>query len=512
MRTALEQLQEEVTLLKLDDSLLFLNRLLAASREDTPDPQLQPILRARKAGVPAFFVHFLTKQLLLHASNLGLYPLNGHRFLCLMDLYFKMDDPICTDPNWPTADPSGFFERTLGKQIPPQSRNLLQKFGLALGLFRDAGVVRAPNDSYDIRADIENALGVSVEQFMGMGLLGSALAKWTLLGQPCRGTFDHMYLVEAYRQGINLCVPEVLSQFLLRVACDRDAFRTMCDSNPLYRATDARYSPFEFNPLARFPVTDVGGGRFVTADPDLLIERSTFGLFYDLFERDGKHFSQRFGYVFDKFVGDLLGSVCPTNLLWWEADTTGLKPKNPGKVADWAFRGRTHTVLFECKSLRPSLELLTYGSDKKICELRQRVVEALTQLAKHSATIQAGRWAAYGFKPMPTIGVVVTYGQIQTVNGPFTRRRIAKDLASSQMKQIPHIVLSLEEFDSVIRLVELGHPLDEVIATLAAIEGSFNPLQRYAAELKDHAISTFTYKKGKAFLDSVATVEQPPQT
>ena len=110
MATALERLQEMVSLLILDDSLLFLNRLLAASRREHPDPALEPVLNARKARAPAFVIHFLAKQLLLHSSNLGLHPLNDARFLRLLDLYFQLEDPICSDPTWSTADPSGFFE------------------------------------------------------------------------------------------------------------------------------------------------------------------------------------------------------------------------------------------------------------------------------------------------------------------------------------------------------------------------------------------------------------------
>lgn len=216
--------------------------------------------------------------------------------------------------------------------------------------------------------------------------------------------------------------------------------------------------------------------------------------------------------MFDKVVGDLLGTVCGRDALWWEADAGRPKPKNPGKVADWAFRGATHTVLFECKSLRPSLELLTYGSDESVCEVRRRVVAALTQLAGHAATIRAGRWASHGLPPRPTVGVVVTYGRIQTVNGPFTRRRIAADLAAAGVDPVPHVVLSLEELDHAVRLAELGQPLDGVIAALAAADDSFDPLQRFEEVFRGRrAISTFAYEKGTAFMDGVGAAERPPR-
>jgi hypothetical protein len=509
MSTTLERLRDELSVLKLDDSLLFLNRLLAAARADTPDPTLEPVLRARNARAPAFVVHFLAKHLLLNASNLGPYPLDGRRFLRLMDLYFRLDDPISSDPDWPTADPTGFFERMLAQQIPPQRRDLLQHYGLGLGLFRDVGVVRTPTHPYGLRADIEGALGMSVETFMAMGFLCSGLQRASLNGVPCQGTFDHMYLAEANIQGLGFCRPEVWGRFLPRMACDRDGFRLAC-ADPRYVVRDARYAQFEFNPLLRFPIIDVGGGRFVTVDPHLLAERTTLGLFYDLFERDGVAFSERFGYVFDRFVGNLLGSVCPAESLWWEADTTRPKPKNAGKVADWAYRGNTHTILFECKSLRPSLELVTYGSEEGVRATRGRIVSALEQLIRHAGTIQTGTWAGHGLVPGPVVGVVVTYGRIQTMNGPFMRRRIAEDLAGRNLVPIPHVVLSLEELDHVVRLVELGHPLDEVIAALASAEESFDPLRQFAPAFEgQRAISTFGYDRGQRFMDNVVAGNVP---
>jgi hypothetical protein len=502
IKTPLERLRHELSLLKLDDALLFLNRLLASSRADTPDPDLEPILKARKVGAPAFIIHFLAKQLLLNASNLGLYQLDGPKFHRLMDLFFKLDDPIVGDPKWPTADPTGFFERMLAQQMPSQHRNILQHLGLGLGLFRDMGLIQTL-EAYDIRTEIETALEMSVEEFMAMGFLCSALQTATHNGRRCQGTFNHLHLVEANFQGLRFCRPELWERFIPLIACDRTKFRQICDDSQ-YKVRDARYTQFEFNPLIRYPILDVGGSRYIAVDPNLVIERTTLGLFYDLFERDGLEFSSRFGYVFDRFVGNLLGSVCPSESLWWEADGSRQKPKNVGKVSDWVYLGKSTTVLFECKSLRPSLELVTYGSDESVQTTRRRIVSALEQLIGHANSIQNGKWVAHGLKPKPAVGVVVTYGRIQTVNGPFMRQRIAQDITDKGLAPIPHVVLSLEDLDHVIRLVELGHALDEVIVKLASAENSFNPLQQYADLFKgQRANSDFSFNRGQRFMDMV---------
>ena len=505
----IERLRDEISALRLDESLLFLNHLLAVGRGETIDPACDRLLRARNASAPPFIIHFLAKQLLLYGSNLGPYPLDGRRFHRLMDLYFQLDDPICSDPNWPNADPSGFFERMLAQQLPSQGQVSFQPYGLGLGLFRDVGSVLVDTQSYDIRADIERELEMPFADFIAMGLLCSCAPEFTQNGYRCRGTFRPTYFAQANVQGFTFSQQDRWGPFLQRVSCDRDNFRRVYHSNLLYQAQDTRYIPFEFNPLRRFPVIDVGSGRYIAVDPHLLAERTTLGLFYDLFERHGTNFSHRFGSVFDRFVGNLLESVCPTDSLWWEADTNRPKPKNPGKVADWAYRGTAYTVLFECKSLRPSLELLTYGSDEHVRATRKRIVDALEQLIKHNASIQTGMWTTYGLPPAPVLGVVVTYGRIRGANSPFMQPRIAQDLADRHLAPIPYVVLSIEELDHVIRLVELGHQLDNVLLDFATGEPSFDLIQRYASAFTGQQgpnISAFSYSRGLQFMNGLHPV------
>lgn len=504
--TALESLKREIGNLKLDDALLFLNRILAAGREMNSDPELEPVLRARSGRAPAFFVHFLAKQLLLEASVLGVNLLDGSRFVRLMDRYFELEDPISEDPTWPTADPSGFLERFLSQQIAAQRRDYIQQFGLGLRLFRDVGPVQAQNATYDIGADLEKELGMPIEEFMALGQCCSAAQQAVYFGLPRRGTFTGKLFDILVSQGHKFPRPDVWPRFLSRVSADRDCFRQVC-ARPQYQVRDARYTQFEFNPLARYPVSKLDADRYIAVDPLLIYERTTFGLFYDLFERDGLPFSNRFGYVFDRFVGNLLESACPKESLWWEADQTRPKPKNPGKVADWAYQGNQSLVLFECKSLRPSLELVTYGLEESLQKVRKRIVSAVTQLTEHADSIRAGKWMMAGLHPpKAALGVIVTYGHINTANGKFTRDRVNEALAAGGVQPIPFVVLSIEDLDQVIRLVELGNPLDQVVTTLTAAtaEGSFNPLQRYTTTFEgQRSSSNFSFDRSKELIEQI---------
>lgn len=504
MMTDLEAIQDEMTSLKLDDSLLELNHILSVSVRRTVDPVLEKKIAGMNIRPPAHIVHFLAKQLLLNASNLGHRVLNWPTFIRLMDLAIRLGDPILHDPDWKDADPTGFFERILAQQIPSQAIIPIQKYGLALALFRDVGVVEWPK-RYDLKAEIEAELGISVEQFMAMGFACLSFQQASSNGHKCMGTYTCMMLAEAFVQGVTVCVPEVWNSVLPKIACDREAFRETA-RKALYRVSAAHFAQFEFNPLHRFPIIEVQPDHFVAVDPYLIIERTTLGLFYDLFERAGRDFTTPFGHAFDRLIGQLLGSVCPTESLWsateWEMKQFKSKPDH-GKIGDWVFVGSTCIVLFECKSLRPTLELTTYGSDDSVQKVVDRIASALEQLIDHNSSIQAGQWEAEGLPRGQAVCVVVTYGRISTINGPFTRKRIHQRLSDKGLDVPPFVVLSLEELDIVVRLVETGKRLDDIILTLSGREPSFNILRAFEDDLKDGAVSSFAFDKANAFLDRI---------
>jgi hypothetical protein len=498
----LKRIQDEVGRLKLDDSLLFLNRVLCASR----DRNLK--FEAAKVTIPVFphIVHFLTKQLVLHASNLGIRTMTWDDFRRLNEMCVDLDDPIQHDPNWKYADPTTFFLRLFAQQLVPQERNMIQKYGLALGLFRDVGLVEWPKP-YDLRSEIEAELGMTLEQFMGMGHVTFALRAAGPPGKKCLGTFTPIMLAEAFQQGITLCTPEVWTPFLERVSCDAERFRRVAESED-YKVHESLFEQFGFNPLRRFPIINVGESRYLAVDPELIVERVTLGLFYDLFERNRTQFTQRFGHAFDQFIGRSLESAFPRDRLWSAAEWEQRAGKREQKIklSDRAYLGDNLTVLIECKSRRPSLELTTYGNEESIASLANGIAEAVAQLVRHSQDINEGRWDCFGRHKRPTVGVVVTYGKFFTVNGPWARKRIRQILKHKGLQPIQYVVLSFVEWDMVMRLVELGHSLDTLIESLAKDENSFDPLHRYySEELKECAVSASTLRRGKEFMDGIVT-------
>jgi hypothetical protein len=499
----LAEIQNEVRSLKLDDSLLFLNHLLGVHRGFTTNPQLEPEIKAAHPPVLAHVVHFIAKQIILHAPSVGVVTLDWERFQRLTGLCLDLDDPIQNDPEWTNRDPSGFFERLFAQQLGPQNRNVVQKYGIAYGLFHDVGPVEYPIQ-FDLRAEIETELGTGIKAFMQIAQVAFSLRAAQHQNNPCIGTFTSMLFAESFAQGIQVCVPEVWTPFFKRVACTPEEFRQIAQQ-PEYQVTSSDFDQFSFNPLWRFPVINLGQDRFLAVDPELVIDRVTFGLFYDIFERDRTNFATRFGHAFNKYVGQLLGAVIPATKLWsaaaWEQCNPGLTSKS-GKLCDWAVLGAESTVLIEIKSLRASLPLRTYGDEGSMANLADRLAKAVEQVTVHSQNIQDGKWKDAGLNKGETVGVVLTYGKLNTLNGPSMRKRVKELLGTKGITSIKFVVLSIEQVDMVLRVVEQGHSFDGVIKALAEKE-NFQPLSLYDNELKECAVSSLTMAKARDILDTI---------
>ena len=485
MQVSLQDIRDELGTFHLPSALAFINHVLTVSRGERKDPRLAIRMQELPYPLPVFVCRFLAKQFLLSSSSLGPYRLDWHRLRRLFDMYFDLGDPILTDPGWPDADPSGFFERFLSQQLPPQNLKEMREYGLAFSLFGDS------TPGFDLRGECERVLGVSLDKHMQFGFLCAAVTSAARKG----GVLTHDYLRQAQAVGIDFAVPEVWEPFLNRVACTPERFREV-SRNPAFKLPDDRYATTEFNPLLLHPLIELSPGRFVAPDPRLLVVRTTWGLFHDLFGACGVEFSEQFGEPFSRLVGRLLKSVCPVDALW----TDNHSRETAGRRGDWAFVGPERTVLIECKSARPRLELTSMASEASVEYAATRVAEALEQLMDHDAAIQRGDWRSQALQPGPTVHLVVTFGQFTTVNGAFFRKRMERALAArGRMPTAPYVILGIQEFDAVIKLVELGERLDEVILHLSS-GSTFNPLDRYHSKLQIDMISSFARNQAESLL------------
>lgn len=139
-----------------------------------------------------------------------------------------------------------------------------------------------------------------------------------------------------------------------------------------------------------------------------------------------------------------------------------------------------------------------------MADVVSRLYDAVKQLICHTVSIQEGKWSEYGLPPADCIGIVVTYGRIYTANTSLVRKNINDRLAAVGLPTFPWFVLSLDELDMLVSLVDRGHKFDQVVIRLVADLNDYDGLfKTYIPLLKENAISTFARAKAKALLDSI---------
>ena len=498
---------DQVSRLQLDSSLLFLNRLLAHSRGQAASEQQFQIF--------PHHVHAIVKLVLHHSSSLGIEMLTSCKYEDICYKLIALGDPLTEDPEWVEADPTGALQRMWNQQIPAQTTNHFQKIGIALSLFRNS-----VSNSPKLRGMIEEVLEMPVDKFIAMGIMASGATAKVYPGEAGFGIFSTCYLAEAYCQGFCFCVPEVWTPFLARTSCTPEEFRVL-SQNPSLQVTNADsikksgvkvdatlYTPYEFNVLHIRPIIQSRPDSFVCVDPHILLERVTLGVFYDVFDVHGFKFTSALGDAFSDMIGRLLLSTLQCNAIWRDDPVRKIELEKTykGKLGDWCVTCPSVNVLLECKSMRSSMNLKVYGTKVDVEEVYRRIAEALEQVSDQASEITANEHNCFGIPRRPCIGVIVTFGKVYAATSPFGKDQIIGKVRMKGKDPIPYVVLSAEEFDSVISLVEAGSEFGDIVSKMCETHDSFGPLQplRQALE-QSEGVSKMTRNVADHFLDHTVT-------
>lgn len=493
-----QRLGELLRPIDLESSLLLCNHVLTAVRGEECDPVIHKFVNGIQFPPAPFFIHLAARQCLLQSLGPSNRKMGTEDFKRLFGLLWEIfdHDPAMQDPSWTHSDPTGWAVRFVGLQqrligIP------LQTYGFAAALFTDEMPV-GPDETMDVPARLEQLLQMSPRVFMRAGFVAGAIRMANSGAVKLAGTIS-TDLVEKRPSEVGDGVAENWSRFVELVSGTHSEFkrRSRDLAGP---SADIRYELYRFNQLRRFPAIDIGGAKFVTVDPELVIARTTLGMFYDLWDADKTTFTQSFGPRFGNLVGGLIRGACGKDRTWSESNLSQqIRATVPSKNADHAILGDASIVLIECKALRPNPKLLMMGDPKEADSLAQRVADAVCQLTRHAEAIRSGKWSSYGLPVRDCYGIVVTYGCIPTVNGLLFRSRVGDLLAKGGCAPLPYLVLSISEFDSFLRLVELGNAPDAAMATLTAnVNGGFPG--SFLSALSTDAISSATRRRGEAFL------------
>lgn len=303
-------IRQEVRFLRVEDSLLFLSRVLAASREEVQDATASAFLAQFQKPFPAFAIHLLAKLILKYGRRSTPKAMDWLRFMRVAPLaiQFCVDDPL---DNSSDEAVGGYFIRMLSQQMDRGS--FVQSHGLALGLFED--IFRDPATEFaGLRDDIEAALRMPVEMYIrfGLGAMSAAQAHVNGIKQP--GTLNLGWLQKAQEDLPGIPWMEKWSDFARSVACTQREFNEMATQRAI-DSTDSAYLAYEFNPLSWKPLIQTDEDHYICIDNYLLRLRTSWGIFEDVFALKRRGFAGPFGHAYQHFVGELLTSVIPQELL-----------------------------------------------------------------------------------------------------------------------------------------------------------------------------------------------------
>jgi hypothetical protein len=497
--------------MQVTQSLLFLNKVLAVSRGDINDPETSMML-SRIGEVPPFVVYLIVKYLMKYGrANTPTY-LEWRNFPEVLHHAFTLAiaDPISGSSDLQVL---GSLVRLTNQQLKRQIT--AQSYGLAIGLFQDLGPIAGPKP-IDLRQEVEAALGMPIELFMRLGHAAHAAACATHGNARLHGTLNLDWLKKAAIDIPMVPWVERWADVARAIALDQKSFNAATPE----RNSDP-YGAYRFNPLLRHPVIQVESDRFIAVDPWLLVDRTSWGVFYDIFEKyqdtsKFKAFSEAFGYAFERFVDTLLQSVVVTQGIWREATSNivasriaGGSGKNSHKVGDLAVPSTTTSVLIECTSKRPTRDLCEMAQPKKLEKTAEALAEELRQAFEHISAIQSGSWTQEGLQPGAWVALVVTFGRFHMINSVWFRKLIDKHFEGGI--RYPYVVLSHAELDSVVRLVEQGNDFGTVVSRCASSD-SVDPLAAfYLSELQRDAVSSFAKRNTERMYDFLpVTADEKP--
>ena len=271
-------------------------------------------------------------------------------------------------------------------------------------------------------------------------------------------------------------------------------------------ARGAEHAAWDFLPFARRPLVQVSPGNYLPVHPYLVMEWGTSGVYHRLAaaarqvggDKSFEWFTQFFGEIVERYVRDLLSSsldaspslpprVIPPQQYKGES---GSCEETSDAIVDSA----PDLILVEVVSGRLSQLVLTHAdSDSASRDLDRLVVQKAKQLFRVANDLEQGRARVGPLAGVPSgrpyFVVVSTEGLAEI---PFVREKLQASLAdAAEAADRSEFVtlMSLEELELTVELVEAGASLLDVLVGSATALGRANGLRAWIRDHERHASS-----------------------
>jgi hypothetical protein len=268
---------------------------------------------------------------------------------------------------------------------------------------------------------------------------------------------------------------ETVIRVLDQLAADQFQMR---DLYQRFRQQDRRYGAFDYNPLFVHPLvrpwpkrehTTLDEDRMIAPLPQLILTRMSEGLYQQMFYRYREDFSRYFGYLFEEYVGEILGHSVPHLTLLSERDIQ--RTYKDGKVPDWVVIDGNTAILVESKATGFLRKALATGDKVAIENSVSQVIAGLIQLHEFRDACERH---VEGLEILSTCSafklLVVTFEPFYTINDDIFREKIneqiSEEFSDKGIGIYPWHVLPVDHLEKLQPQIAAGVELKGVIERL----------------------------------------------
>jgi len=245
------------------------------------------------------------------------------------------------------------------------------------------------------------------------------------------------------------------------LSCDYGRVRDICDQ---HKTVDG-YEKYIFNPLIKFPFIipdkkpyELSTKPYIVPVPQLLINRVTHGLYYDLADKfmgkNGENaFKVAFGYVLQDYIGKLLFETLPRENIVPEFKYTSGKD-----TPDWMVIDDKGLVVIEVKQSATYLNSKQSGKKEDLLRnLKNTLGKAAIQLAKFDEAVREDSYETLSrFRGLAVQRLIVTYDSTYFLNSFI--KDYSNEILHEEQRQTPsdfdYQIISIDDFEMLISACE----------------------------------------------------------
>jgi hypothetical protein len=216
-------------------------------------------------------------------------------------------------------------------------------------------------------------------------------------------------------------------------------------------------NPYEFNPLLTYPIIQLNDREYMCPFLPFLLDRSTRGIYYILFDKFKESFTRTFGVIFEKYVGMILNPFFPHEHIFCERSYK--KKENLVKTVDWGIKEGHWLSLLECKTKRlRQKETKATGDLRQLDQdLESGVVDGLVALNRQIKDMKDLNEEFPEYKDIfHVIPIVVLIDRLYFSSSPLIKRRINKILMDKfGIEMQDYEVIDIEELENMLPLAKV---------------------------------------------------------